>query len=86
MRTSCSSRSAVVHASAFGMSRWIRSGSAIWSPIFINGFSDVIGSWKIIAISLPHMSRIALRDRPPISRPSKRMLPCRTVPRGGADP
>jgi hypothetical protein len=27
--------------------------SVIWLPIFITGFSDVIGSWKIIAISGP---------------------------------
>ena len=25
----------------------------IWRPIFITGFSDVIGSWKIMAISVP---------------------------------
>ncbi len=27
--------------------------SEIWSPILIVGFSDVIGSWKIMPISLP---------------------------------
>ena len=42
------------------MPRWICSGSAICAPIFISGFSEVIGSWKIIAISLPHTSRICL--------------------------
>ena len=29
----------------------------IWSPILCTGFSDVIGSWKIIAMSLPRISR-----------------------------
>ena len=32
--------------------------SVICLPTFITGFSDVIGSWKIIAISGPHMDRI----------------------------
>ena len=29
----------------------------IWAPILCTGFSDVIGSWKIIAMSLPRTSR-----------------------------
>ena len=29
----------------------------IWRPIFITGLSDVIGSWKTIAISVPHSAR-----------------------------
>ena len=36
----------------------------IWLPIFITGFSDVIGSWKIIAICEPQNSRISLAARP----------------------
>ena len=32
-------------------------------PTFITGFSDVIGSWKIIAICEPQYSRIALASR-----------------------
>ena len=32
--------------------------SAIWSPTVIVGFSEVIGSWKIIPISLPRTCRI----------------------------
>ena len=42
------------------MSRWALSGSVICLPIFISGFSDVIGSWKIIDISWPQMWRISL--------------------------
>ena len=33
-------------------------GSAIWRPIVMVGFSEVIGSWKIMATSLPRTSRI----------------------------
>ena len=28
-----------------------------WSPMLCTGFRDVIGSWKIIAISPPRISR-----------------------------
>ena len=34
------------------------SDSVICRPIFMTGFSDVIGSWKTIAISVPQTSRI----------------------------
>ena len=37
------------------------SDSVIWRPIFITGFSEVIGSWKTIAISVPQSSRICWR-------------------------
>ena len=33
------------------------SASAIWLPMVNTGFSEVIGSWKIMAISLPRMRR-----------------------------
>ncbi len=29
----------------------------IWAPIFSTGLSEVIGSWKIIAISAPRTRR-----------------------------
>ena len=38
---------------ASSMPRWRRSTSAIWVPTVNSGLSEVIGSWKIIAISLP---------------------------------
>ena len=44
-------------ASFFETSLWSRIASTIWSPILCTGFSDVIGSWKIIAMSLPRISR-----------------------------
>ena len=37
-----------------------RIASASWSPILCTGFRLVIGSWKIIAISLPRISRSRL--------------------------
>ena len=53
---------------------------SIWSPMVSTGFSAVIGSWKIIAISLPRTLRIASSsscsrswpsqlDAPPTMRP-----------------
>ena len=51
---------AVSRASPLSMSRWWRSDSVIWSPIFMTGFSDVIGSWNTIAISVPQTPRISL--------------------------
>ena len=77
MLTSRSSRSAVSRAVFLDISRCTRSGSAIWSPIFISGFSEVIGSWKIIAISWPHTWRICDVDRPISSCPSNRTDPSR---------
>ena len=71
MRTSRSRRSAVSRAVFFDISRCTRSGSAICSPIFISGLSELIGSWKTIAISWPQMWRISLCDLPISSCPSK---------------
>ena len=55
-------RSAAIARCAARRSRCVRScariASVIWSPTVNTGFSDVIGSWKIIAIRLPRMSRI----------------------------
>ena len=34
-------------------SRCVWIDSVIWLPIFITGFSDVIGSWKTIAMCAP---------------------------------
>ena len=36
-----------------------RTASATWSPTVNTGLSDVIGSWKIIAIRLPRIARIS---------------------------
>src|SRR3954453_6085108 len=44
-------------------------------PILIVGFNEVIGSWKIIAISLPRMSSRLLSGSVARSKPSKRTEP-----------
>ena len=60
--------------------------STIWSPIFWTGFSEVIGSWKIIAISAPRTRRsssseAAIRSLPLYSAlPSKLALGERVRP------
>ena len=40
-----------------------------------SGLSEVIGSWKMIEISLPRMPRMSFSDSPNNSLPLKRMLP-----------
>ena len=49
-----------LRASFFETSWWSRIASMSCLPIVCTGFSDVIGSWKIIAMSLPRISRSAL--------------------------
>jgi hypothetical protein len=44
-------------ASARPTSAWIISASLTWSPIVWSGDSEVIGSWKIIAMRPPRRSR-----------------------------
>ena len=56
--------------------------SVIWKPILSTGFSDVIGSWKIIAISLPRIRRISFFDVLRRSLPWKSASP-RTMRPGG---
>ncbi len=47
-----------------------RMASAICSPIVKTGFSEVIGSWKTIEISLPRTFRIWAGGKVTRSRPS----------------
>ena len=54
------------------MPRWMCSGSMICSPIFSTGLSEVIGSWKIMEMSRPRISRISSSESSSSSRPSKR--------------
>ena len=54
----------------------------IWSPMVYTGFSDVIGSWKIIAISLPRTPRIIGSVSCSRSRPSNSIEPDSTLPGG----
>ena len=56
MSTSWSRSTARVHASDFDTSLWwARTASASCHPTEYTGFSDVIGSWKIIAMRLPRI-------------------------------
>ncbi len=64
--------------------RCSRSGSAIWRPTGSTGFSDVIGSWKIIAIRAPRTCRIAARAGSCSSVPSKRIGRRRSGPGGSS--
>ena len=43
-------------------SLWTSSASTIWLPTVSTGFNDVIGSWKIIAMSPPRISRSSFGD------------------------
>ena len=67
-------------------SRWKRSPSVIWLPIFSTGLSEVIGSWKTIAICVPQSWRSSSFGASMISRPSNRMLPVRSTFSSGAGP
>ena len=40
---------------------WTRTGSATWSPTVNSGFSDAMGSCRIMAMRLPRMCRISPR-------------------------
>ena len=83
MPTSVSSSIARARDFASSMPRWMVSGSVICSPILSTGLSEVIGSWKIIAMSRPRILRISSSVRPSSSRPPKRTEPLvRAVPAG----
>src|SRR5947207_25612 len=57
--------------------------SSIWKPTFVTGFSEVIGSWKIIAPSLPRTSRISSSSNFVTSRPRNMILPAVIRPGSG---
>ena len=77
MPTSRSSSTARARACVLAHPEWMSSGSMICRPIGSTGLSEVIGSWKIIAMSRPRSSRISSSDRSSRSRPSNRMRPAR---------
>src|SRR5438552_697278 len=62
---------------------WARMAEAIWSPIEKTGLSDVIGSWKIMAMRAPRTRRMASASLARRSSPSKRTRPAATRPGGG---
>ena len=59
---------------------WIFRASIIWNPIVKHGFKLVIGSWKIIAMSLPLMRRRARLDSVSRSLPWNVMWSAWTTP------
>ncbi len=84
MPTIFRSSSARARAAASLIFRWISSGSMIWKPMVSTGLSEVIGSWKIIAMSRPRISRICSSVRSRRLRPSNRIRPPTTRPAGFA--
>ena len=60
-----------------------RIASVIWSPTVNTGLRLVIGSWKIIAMRLPRMSRICAGERSSRFRPSNMIWPAAIRPGGG---
>ena len=61
MPTERSMVTALILASCRLIFRCKRSDSVICLPIVITGLSELIGSWKTIAISAPHNRRISCR-------------------------
>ena len=83
MPTCPSSEMAVAFASALSIVVWSLRDSVIWRSIRTTGLSEVIGSWKTMAILAPQMSRRVASGASTISVPSKRMDPdCVVFDRG----
>src|SRR2546425_1265153 len=84
MPTIASSSTARRRASAPAIPRWISSPSLSWRSMVSTGFSDVIGSWKIMAISRPRTRRISSSFSVKRSRPLKSTCPPTMRPAGAA--
>src|SRR6266852_4276823 len=84
MPTMPSSSTARRRASTGAIPRWISSPSVSWRPIERTGLREVIGSWKIIAISRPRTRRISSSERRRRSRPLKKIWPPTIRPAGPA--
>ncbi len=75
MPTALSDSIALSQAAFFDRPWWRMTASAIWSPTVNTGLRLVIGSWKIIAMSLPRTWRISSSGSASRSRPSNRISP-----------
>ena len=75
MRTRPSNSPALANAAAQLAPRCSTSGSPTCTPRVREGFSEVIGSWKIIAMRLPRIACISASVAWHRSRPSKTTLP-----------
>ena len=84
MRTSASRLRARAHARRRPTPSCTRTGSATWSPTVKSGFSEAIGSCRIIAMRLPRMRRISVGDLASRSSPSKRSAPPTMRAAGGS--
>ena len=73
--TALSDSTAFSQAAFFDRPWWRMTASAIWSPTVKTGLRLVIGSWKIIAMSLPRTWRISSSESASRSRPSNRISP-----------
>ncbi len=62
-------------ASLLERSWWIRIASRIWFPTVKTGLRLVMGSWKIMAMSLPRISCMRLSEASSRFCPSKRISP-----------
>jgi hypothetical protein len=86
MPTRSSASAAVCSASLRFIPKWVSNASRIWRPTVSTGFSDVIGSWKIIAISLPRTDRSVRSLWLTRSCPWKTALPDSTRPLRDSSP
>src|SRR5919198_813657 len=86
MPTRSSASAAFAVASLRSMPKCVSSASRIWRPIVKTGLSDVIGSWKIIAISRPRIERSARSLWRIRSRPSNNARPDSTRPLRASSP
>ncbi len=62
-------------ASLLPIFRWMRMASATCSPTLNTGLREVIGSWKIIEMSRPRISRILSIEAERRSSPLKKIRP-----------
>ena len=84
MRTARSSSRACAQAPRRLTPSWTRIGSATWSPIVKSGFSEAIGSCRIIAIRLPRIRRSSASGLATRSSPWNRISPPTMRAAGGS--
>src|SRR5918994_2072660 len=82
MRTRPSSSTAMSMAAAHGVLRCRLIGSAICRPIVSDGLSELIGSWKIMAMRLPRIARISSSLNVRRFWPSNTTSPAEILPGG----
>ena len=81
-----SSSTARSRAAAGVSARWARSPSTICAPTRITGFSELIGSWKIMPMCRPWRRRQAAGASPRKPWPSKRPSPATQRTPAGSSP